>query len=80
MKIIDLQTIPVRIPYKHAEVSSLIDRSGIVDIVVKITTDNGLVGWGEAQRAASASTIEDAIIAMKPLVLGRDPWDKEAIA
>ena len=54
MKIVDLQTIPVRIPYKHAEVSSLIDRSGIVDIVVKITTDNGLVGWGEAQRAASA--------------------------
>jgi len=46
MKIVDLQTIPVRIPYKHAEVSSLIDRSGIVDIVVKITTDNGLVGWG----------------------------------
>ena len=80
MKIVALQTIPVRIPYKHAEVSSLIDRSGIVDIVVKITTDNGLVGWGEAQRAASASTIEDAIIAMKPLVLGRDPWDKEAIA
>ena len=53
MKIVDLQTIPVRIPYKHAEVSSLIDRSGIVDIVVKITTDTGLVGWGEAPRAAS---------------------------
>ena len=80
MKIVDLQTIPVRMPYKHAEVSSIIDRSGIVDVVVKVTTDNGLVGWGEAQRAASVPTVEDAIIAMKPLVLGRDPWDKEAIS
>ena len=80
MKVVDLQTIPVRMPYKHAEVSSIIDRSGIVDVVVKVTTDNGLVGWGEAQRAASVPTVEDAIIAMKPLVLGRDPWDKEAIA
>ncbi len=80
MKIIDLQTIPVRIPYKHAEVSSVIDRGGIVDIVVKAETDTGLVGWGEAQRAASVPSVEHAIHAMTPLVLGRDPWDKEAIA
>ena len=79
MKVVKLEAIPVRVPYKHIEASSLIARGGVADVLVKITTDDGLVGWGECTRAADTAGIETAVNAMAPLVIGRDPWDKEAI-
>jgi L-alanine-DL-glutamate epimerase-like enolase superfamily enzyme len=79
MKIVSLEAIPVRIPYKRVEASSLIARGGITDVLVKVTSDDGLVGWGECTRAADTGGIESAVNAMAPLVVGRDPWDKEAI-
>jgi glucarate dehydratase len=80
MKITKVETFGVNIPYKHPEVSSLISRLGITDIIVKITADNGLVGWGECTRAGDAAGIESAVTSMAPILRGRDPWDKEAIA
>ena len=79
MRVIKLEAIPVRVPYKRVELSSLINRGGITDVIVKITADNGLVGWGECTRAADTAGIESAVRNMAPLVIGRDPWDKEAI-
>ena len=38
------------------------------------------MGWGESTRAGDAAGIESAVKAMAPIVVGRDPWDKEAIA
>ncbi|MFO0990743.1 MAG: mandelate racemase/muconate lactonizing enzyme family protein [Hyphomicrobiales bacterium] len=79
MKVVKLETFPVRVAYKHVEASSLINRGGITDVLVKLTADNGLVGWGECTRAADTAGIETAVRNMAPLVIGRDPWDKEAI-
>ncbi len=79
MKITALETFTVRVPYRRVEASSLINRGGITDVIVKITTDSGLIGWGECTRAADTAGIESAVRAMRPLVIGRDPWDKEAI-
>jgi L-alanine-DL-glutamate epimerase-like enolase superfamily enzyme len=79
MKIAKLETFTVRVPYKRVESSSLIDRGGVTDVIVKITADDGLVGWGECTRAADTAGIESAVKAMTPVVLGRDPWDKEAL-
>src|SRR4029079_2180321 len=79
MKITGLETFVARIPYKRVEASSLINRGGITDVIVKITADNGLVGWGECTRAADTAGIERAVKAMAALGLGRDPWDKEAL-
>ena len=79
MKVVKLEAITVRVPYKRVESSSLINRGGITDVIVRITADNGLVGWGECTRAADTAGIESAVKAMAPLVVGRDPWDKEAI-
>ena len=79
MKIIKLEAFPTRIPYKHTELSSVVARSGVTDVIVKLTADNGIVGWGECTRAADAAGIDSAVRAMTPFVLGRDPWDKEAI-
>ncbi|MDA1278948.1 MAG: mandelate racemase/muconate lactonizing enzyme family protein [Chloroflexi bacterium] len=48
--------------------------------VIKIETDTGIVGWGEAQSPVSPKTtrtIVDDLV--RPLILGRDPFDIEAI-
>jgi L-alanine-DL-glutamate epimerase-like enolase superfamily enzyme len=79
MKVAQLETVTVRIPYKRIEASSLINRGGVTEVIVRIRADNGLVGWGECTRAADTAGIESAVQAMAPLVLHRDPWDKEAI-
>ncbi|MFQ5959568.1 MAG: mandelate racemase/muconate lactonizing enzyme family protein, partial [Alphaproteobacteria bacterium] len=80
MRISRLETFPVNVAYTHPEVSALTARYGITQVLVKLTTDDGLVGWGESPRTADAVNVERAIEAMRPFVLGRDPWDKEAIA
>ena len=49
-------------------------------MVIKIQTDNGIVGWGEAQSPVSPRTtkvIVDELV--RPLIIGRDPFDIEAI-
>ena len=79
MKIAKLEALPVRVPYKLTEESSLIARDGVTDVIVKVTSEDGLVGWGECTRAADVPGIETAVLTMAPLVVGRSAWDKEAI-
>ncbi|MDP6446725.1 MAG: mandelate racemase/muconate lactonizing enzyme family protein [Pirellulaceae bacterium] len=80
MRIVELQTTIVSVPYRRREVSSRVDRGGVTDVIVKLTADNGLVGWGESCSGADAASIEQAVQAARPFVIGRDPWQSEAIA
>ncbi|HXI41156.1 MAG TPA: mandelate racemase/muconate lactonizing enzyme family protein [Bryobacteraceae bacterium] len=79
MKIAKLEFTPINIPYTHREVSSQVNRDGVSDVIVKATTDDGLVGWGEACSGADLASVEVALRAMEPFVLGRSPWSSEAI-
>jgi L-alanine-DL-glutamate epimerase-like enolase superfamily enzyme len=79
MKIATLEFFPLSISYTHREVSSQVNRDGVSDIVVKATTDDGLVGWGEACSGANVASVEETLRAMVPFVLGRSPWSSEAI-
>ena len=79
MKIAQLEFIPISIPYTHREVSSQIRRDGVTDVLVKTVTDDGLVGWGESCSGANAESVEEALKAMAPFVIGRSPWESEAI-
>lgn len=79
MKIEKLEFVPVSVPYTHREVSSLVNRDGVTDIVVKATTDDGLTGWGESCSGADAGSVLGALRAMAPFVLGRSPWESERI-
>ena len=74
MKIDKIEFIPVSVPYKLIEKSSRVYRSGVSDIIVKISTDDGIVGWGEATRTASAKVIIETLEAMKPILMNRNPW------
>ena len=51
MKIVSLETIPVSVPYRQAERSFRVQRGGVTDVIVKLVTDTGLVGWGEIAAA-----------------------------
>jgi L-alanine-DL-glutamate epimerase-like enolase superfamily enzyme len=79
VKIATVETIPVSIPYRRREISSQVARDGVSDVLVKLTTDEGLIGWGEACCGADTASVEAALRAMAPLVLGRDPWNREAM-
>jgi L-alanine-DL-glutamate epimerase-like enolase superfamily enzyme len=80
MKIAAMEVLPVSVPYRRSEQSSVIDRKGVTAILVKLTADNGLIGWGECAKAASAATVIGALDAMQPFVVGSDPWNKDALA
>ncbi len=79
MKIAKLEFFPITIGYTHREVSSQVNRDGVSDVLIKATTDDGLVGWGEACSGANLASVEEALRAMEPLVVGRSPWSSEAI-
>lgn len=79
MKITNLEFIPVSVPYTRREVSSLVNRDGVTDIIVKATTDDGIVGWGESCSGADVKSVLGALEAMKPFVVGRGVWESERI-
>ena len=79
MKIASLETTIVSVPYRHRESSTRVQRDGVTDVIVKLTTDDGLVGWGESCSGADASSVEKAVQAAAPFVIGRDPWQTDAI-
>ena len=91
MKIADIRAFPLRIS-KSEEASRAgdyrVDHSRSITIysphhettVVRIETDNGIVGWGEAQSPVSPNTTATIVRELvRPLVMGRDPFDIEAI-
>jgi glucarate dehydratase len=79
MKIAKLEFITVSVPYTHREESSQVRRDGVTDVIVKVYTDDGLIGWGESCSGANVESVKAALEAMVPFVIGRSPWQSEAI-
>ena len=79
MKIAKIEFTPVSVAYTHREVSSLVNRDGATDVIVKVTTDDGLVGWGESCSGANVESVLEALRGMAPFVTGRSPWESELI-
>lgn len=85
MQINSIEVIPVRLPLKSVVtlsrgVSRTIEEGKQI-ILVKLTADDGTVGWGEAgpSRRWSAETTHSCYTTIKhylaPIVVGRDPFD-----
>ena len=69
MKVTSLETTIVSVPYRHRETSSRVRRDGVTDVLVKIGTDTGLVGWGETPDDwVSKSSVPVAERVMTPLL------------
>jgi L-Ala-D/L-Glu epimerase len=73
MRIDWLDVYPLSIAYHHNETSSIINRGGVSDVIVKLTTDDGLVGWGECTAPGDTESIVAAARAAEPFLLGREP-------
>lgn len=83
MKIERIELFPVRYPmtgyFKFFAGPS--GEAGRAAVIVKITADNGVTGWGESVPLPSwaCETLETAVLALRryhvPALLGRDPTD-----
>lgn len=88
MKVVSVEAIPVRIPLKpECRMISALGRHDVSDFVlVRLTTDTGVIGVGEATVTPrwSGETVwgAEAIIRcfLAPAVLGSDPAEPETIA
>jgi D-galactarolactone cycloisomerase len=83
MKITRLEPIHVSIPYEHGapKPSEGLGARGTLDVLfVRLDTDEGITGWGEAfGHAATPVTIAALKQIVAPLVIGRDPTDIAAL-
>ncbi|MCB1813769.1 MAG: mandelate racemase/muconate lactonizing enzyme family protein, partial [Candidatus Competibacteraceae bacterium] len=74
MKITAFETIPLKIPFSVGGPAG--SRSAgwntLEMVVLRLETDNGLVGWGDAFSYHCSTSVQAALDTMvKPLVMGR---------
>ncbi len=85
MKVTGLETYFLSAPLPQTVRTSTHAISRVSEVIVKLTTDAGLVGIGEAhgpflfQGAESLRTVNDILKSVTPLVVGGDPFDVERI-
>jgi L-alanine-DL-glutamate epimerase-like enolase superfamily enzyme len=79
VKIVSAEITAANVAYVHREISSQVQRDGVTAGVVRLETDDGLVGWGEACSGADMESVLASARAMTPFVLGNDPWRGEAM-
>ncbi len=72
MKIIDIEITPVTIPMEAPLRWSMGIETGTTRGIIKVTTDEGIVGIGETY---GGNAVEHAIAVAKPFVLGLDPLE-----
>jgi L-alanine-DL-glutamate epimerase-like enolase superfamily enzyme len=81
MKIKDVRAFPTSFPIPPANrvalgIGTAVKRDAVV---VKVTTDEGLVGWGEAHHGRAHTAVAKLIeTTLKHLVLNLDPFDTVA--
>jgi L-alanine-DL-glutamate epimerase-like enolase superfamily enzyme len=74
MRITDVQACVIGRPEPHS--------GGCVWTFVRVYTDEGLIGTGECNSAAAGASgfaVKEAIMAMKPLLIGKDPTNSGPI-
>ena len=69
MKIARLDTYIVSVPYRHRENSARVRRDGVTAVLVRLTSDDGLVGWGECCPGPNIESIDAIVRAAAPLLL-----------
>src|SRR5258705_6778518 len=86
MKIKALDTYFLSAPLPQPVRTSTSTITRVSEVIVKLTTDAGLVGIGEAhgpflfqQGPDGLRTVNDILRSITPLVVGNDPFDTERI-
>jgi len=87
LKITELETIPLRLPFAQPfKISQGAGRETVETLIVRVHTDEGIVGIGETQawrRQGSAEVLWNLVRIVKdhfePLIAGRSPFDVAGI-
>ena len=79
MKITDIQTIPLFIPMKEKPPLAPLAETSAHHTVIKVSTDEGLVGLGEVFRFAPITMGMFIDEALKPLLIGQNPLQIEKL-
>jgi L-alanine-DL-glutamate epimerase-like enolase superfamily enzyme len=79
VRITDLATTPVAVPYVRDERWAYGVRRGLVSVLVELHTDEGVTGLGEAPAYPSADIVQAVLHSLEPLVLGEDPMGIERL-
>jgi D-galactarolactone cycloisomerase len=77
MKITQVETFTLRYELPRAIGPSILLYKERESLVVKISTDEGLVGWGETSDIGGARAVIDGVCA--PLVIGQDPREQRRL-
>ena len=75
MQITAIRAIPVNIPFVAPYRFAYGSIASVTKTIVEVTTDDGVVGYGEAADGDRSA----AIMAVAPRVIGHDPLDLDAI-
>ena len=79
MKIIAVEPLHISVPYDFGNTvqnAAAVQWKTMETLFVKVTTDEGLVGWGEGFGLATCAITKVAVErAIAPLAIGRDPAD-----
>jgi len=83
MKITQVDIYTLDVPYEKPLVVTIGSIEGAENVVVKITTDTGLIGWGEASPCAyivgdTQQTNYQTAQQLAKVVMGKDPLAIEA--
>lgn len=79
MKITDVRTTIVSIPFKKPEIWSMGKRMGVSNIIIEVETDRGLVGLGESIGFPSCHVIRPIIDSWRDALVGEDPLRIESL-
>lgn len=77
--IVDFRTTIVSIPFLECETWAFGKKLGVSNVIIELETSHGEVGLGEAVGFPSVRVVNEVLNAIRPLVLGRDPFDHEVI-
>ncbi len=84
MKIVSVEAIPVTVPLAKPIVMSHITVERSQNVLVKVTSDDGIVGWGEGVEATDITgdtqdSIRAAVDFIGPRLVGEDPLRRAAL-
>ena len=79
MKITEIQTIPLFIPMQEEPPLAPSGETSAHHTLIQVSTDEGLVGLGEAFRFAPKTMAMFIDEALKPLLIGQNPLQIEKL-
>jgi L-alanine-DL-glutamate epimerase-like enolase superfamily enzyme len=80
-RIAHLEAFTVALAFTEEEESATVRRRGFTSILLRLETDDGVVGWGETSGASGAppESVRAVVEALAPLALGESVFESERL-